>query len=195
MRAHTGCWRVKVGISYSEHVANDAGKQDRTVRGAERCPDRRTIGPHRQDHPAARGGALPTAGAFSAPGNQRKWGDFSDCDVCTDNNIGKKLSEGGQTKYGWRYENPDNLAEKVINGRTMKWCTKDCHRRPQWCGRRNCLDKAEYAEAMKRKNEKGSPMPEGGKVKISKDYKMALAALTTSDDYQTLEDQFFSIKD
>jgi hypothetical protein len=106
----------------------------------------------------------------------------------TDNSTGNKKKNGDGDKNSWRYDNPDNLQEKVINGRTMKWCSKDCHRRPQWCGRRNCLNKAELAAAMKKKQEKGKQTPEDGRVKVSKDFKMALAALTTVEDFRALED-------
>ena len=108
---------------------------------------------------------------------------------------GDKDSNGrGKLDKGWRYHNPDDLKEKKIGGRLMKWCSSDCHQKPQWCGRRNCLNNADYAEAMNKRKEKNPSNNEGG-VKATKDFKIALAALTTKEDFEALEKQFFSVKE
>ena len=70
---------------------------------------------------------------------------------------GTHPNDDDKTKVNWRYHNPDKLKEKKIGGRTMKWCSQDCHRRPQWCGRRNCLSNADF-EAQKKRREDKKPM-------------------------------------
>ena len=80
----------------------------------------------------------------------------------------------------------------------MNWCDKDCHQQPMWYGRKNSLSKAEYAAAMiKKRNGKGrsEATQETGKKCISKDFRIALAALTTPEDFASLEKQFFSGKE
>ena len=101
-----------------------------------------------------------------------------------------------RTYQPWRYENPDGKVMKEVRGATMKWCTKDCHEQPMWCGRKNCLGKAEYAEAMqKRKESKQSAASSGKKKDFAEDFKIALAAMTSAEDYQTLTDQFMGSKE
>ena len=116
------------------------------------------------------------------------------------NKDGKGTTDDGGKRKNWRYDNPDNLKEKKIGGRTMKWCKQDCHRRPQWCGRRNCLSNAEYeAQGSKRRDAKpGKPTDSSGvgtKMNVTKDFRLALAALTTEGDFEALEKQFFSVKE
>ena len=67
-----------------------------------------------------------------------------------------------------------------------------------WCGRKNCLSKAEYAVAMAEKRngkDKTEATNETGTKRISKDFRIALAALTTPEDFASLEEQFFSGKE
>ena len=67
-----------------------------------------------------------------------------------------------------------------------------------WCGRKNCLTKAEYATAMAEKRKGGhssNPTPKEVKNKLSNEFRIALAALTTPEDFASLEDQFFSGKE
>ena len=94
---------------------------------------------------------------------------------------------------GWRYHNPGKASTKVINGRNMNWCSNDCHRRPMWCGRRKCLNRADFAE--KKKQEEGGSDDRPQKTHVSKEFRMALAALTTAEDLEALEEQFFQVKD
>ena len=101
--------------------------------------------------------------------------------------------EGGN-QQGWRFSNPENLQQKKIGGRVMKWCSSDCHRKPQWCGRRNCLNNADYEEAVKKRKEKRSTK-DTTTIHNPKDFRMALAALTTKEDFDPLEKQFFSVKE
>ena len=67
-----------------------------------------------------------------------------------------------------------------------------------WCGRKRCLSKAEYAEMMADKRDgKGKTKAEGPSngSKFSNDFRIALAALTTPDDFAALESQFMSGKE
>ena len=108
-------------------------------------------------------------------------------------------NQGPRTFQKWRYDNPDNAATKQVRGTTMKWCTNDCHDNPMWCGRKTCVNRAEYASNMqKKRDEHGSTSASSSsnnKSSISKDFKIALAALTSAEDYASLEDQFFQLKD
>ena len=102
-----------------------------------------------------------------------------------------------QAHENWRYNNPDNLKEKIFNGKTLKWCTNDCHRRPQWCARKNCLSREEY-RMKQRVNEEKNVAQDGADqfmMKVTRDFKMAFAALTTEEDFKALEEQFFSVKE
>ena len=112
---------------------------------------------------------------------------------------GQGTKDDGTKHKNWRYNNPENLNEKKIGGHTMKWCKQDCHRWPQWCGRKNCLGNAEY-EAQRAKyrskTEKTLDANAGGpKLDATKDFRIALAALTTEEDFEALEKQFFSVKE
>ena len=88
----------------------------------------------------------------------------------------------------WR---PDGTATKEINGRDMKWCSNDCHPKPMWCGRMNCLNKADFAKKMEEKKagdgENNSSTSNGS---MPKDFKIALAAMTSPEDFKFLESKF-----
>ena len=101
-----------------------------------------------------------------------------------------------RTYQPWRYENPDGKATKEVRGATMKWCTKDCHDAPMWCGRKNCLGRQEFADAMrKRKEDKQGGANSEKKNNFADDFKIALAAMTSAEDYQTLTEQFMGSKE
>ena len=64
----------------------------------------------------------------------------------------------------------------------MKWCTNNCHKKPMWCGRKNCITKSEFAKKMQEKQD-GSSTEDGGgrngssgtnKTKLGEDFKIAL---------------------
>ena len=108
-------------------------------------------------------------------------------------------SEGGKEKFPnyapWRFDNPEGLTEKVIRNNTMRWCKNDCHPKPMWCGRKVYLNKADYLASQK-KQSKNKPSDDGGKqVKVSKEFKLALASLTSEEDFSALEQQFFPSKE
>ena len=94
----------------------------------------------------------------------------------------------GNNRTGWRYQNPDNKTELVRNNKTHKWCDKDCHPQPQWCSRPNCMNKADYKKAMENKQKANV----GQNNKFSNNFKVALSAIVSDEDYKALETQFFS---
>ena len=101
-----------------------------------------------------------------------------------------------RTYQKWRYENPNNEKTKVVDGTTMTWCSNDCHKQPMWCGRSNCIPKAEYANLMKTKRDKGEDKKQKkAPLDVNNEFKIALAALTTAEDYALLDKQFFQSKD
>ena len=109
--------------------------------------------------------------------------------------VDKRLSslgrgDGGRTQPGWQYNNPNVDKVKRVRGRTYKWCNKDCHAQPMWCGRRTCLSKEEYATKIAKNDGRKTNKPT-----MSKDFRIALAALTSVEDYEALEDQFFQVKE
>ena len=104
-----------------------------------------------------------------------------------------KQNEGARSYMPWRFENPDNKPTKILkNGVTMKWCSKDCHEKPMWCGRRNCLGRADFNAAWK-KNKAAVDSSAGSDS--NSDFKIALAAMTSPEDFAALQDQFKSLKD
>ena len=76
----------------------------------------------------------------------------------------------------------------------MKWCKNDCHPRPMWCGRKNCMNRAEYAAEWKKKNET-KKKDEHNNDFSSSEFKIALAAMTSADDFAALQEQFGSLKE
>ena len=63
---------------------------------------------------------------------------------------GIRLRNGRELK-AWRFENPKNEKTRTLKDRmVMQWCTNDCHPKPMWCGRSNCLNKAEYMAKKRR---------------------------------------------
>ena len=57
-----------------------------------------------------------------------------------------------------------------------------------WCPRQNCLNKADFKKKMDEKRDAKSS--DGGT--FSDDFKVALAAITSNDDYKAIEEQFFA---
>ena len=108
---------------------------------------------------------------------------------------GGKHGNGDFTQNpGWRYHNPNGEKTKLNIGRHMTWCDKDCHKRPMWCGRKVCYGKAEFA-ARNKKQEEAKKGGDQKKDSISKDFRIALAALTTAEDLAALEEEFFQVKE
>ena len=112
---------------------------------------------------------------------------------------GKSESGGGGKKrefQQWRYENPNNDKTKLVRGTTMKWCKNDCHDKPMWCGCKTFINKAKYAKKMQEERHKAKGSSDSssgsGDMKVSEDFKIALQAMTLSDDFKMLEKQFLS---
>ena len=76
----------------------------------------------------------------------------------------------------------------------MKWCEDDCHEKLMWCGRRNCLGREEFKTMMEKKRlekDGGSKNSSGNsRNSNSKDFKIALAAMVSPEDLETLTSQF-----
>ena len=112
----------------------------------------------------------------------------------------KKENGGRRTYLPWRFDNPEGATTKEVRGTVMRWCSNDCHPRPMWCGRKNCLNKAEYASKMQearssedKKDKRKSQITENKPMnKVSNDFKIALAAMCSNEDYALLEKQFLS---
>ena len=107
--------------------------------------------------------------------------------------------KGLRTLLPYRYKHPNNEKTKVVKGTTMTWCSNDCHEKPMWCGRTNCLNRADCAVRMKKQRERerenkssdeDSSKPDGGN--FSEDFKIALAATIPSADLESLESQFMA---
>ena len=93
----------------------------------------------------------------------------------------------------WIFENPQDLQTKEVRGSTMQWYKNDCHEKPMWYGRKNCLGKADFSKIMhKRKEEKS--VAANSKNDFSGDFKIALATMTSVEDFKSLSGQFLSGK-
>ena len=111
-----------------------------------------------------------------------------------------KPDGGGERSFlPWRFENPEGIKTKTVKGTLMRWCTNDCHPQPMWCGRKNCLNRADFAKKMEDSQKEGG-RPESSKennkekgsgYNPSNDFKIALAAMCSEEDYETLERHFF----
>ena len=112
--------------------------------------------------------------------------------IKSDSNSGSNGGNNdGDKKLSWRFQNPNNEEELRRNDKVYKWCKNDCHRRPMWCNCPNCMNRADYKKHMESK-EKNENKEDGSKTSFSDDFRVALAAITTPDDYKALENQFFS---
>ena len=110
------------------------------------------------------------------------------------NNNADKPGTGVRKCTVWRYKNPDNQRVLEQNGKTYKWCDKDCHPCEQWCECKNCRHCADYknsVEEKKKEDEKRGITSNKNKQLFSNKFKVALAAITSANDYQALETQFF----
>ena len=111
---------------------------------------------------------------------------------------GNDKTRGPRTFLPWRFDNPNNLKTMVVKGTTMRWCDNDCHEKPMWCGRTNCLTRAEYGARMSKQREgKSGDDVNFGKQsggKFSEDFRIVLAAMIPSSDFESLESQFMTSK-
>ena len=76
----------------------------------------------------------------------------------------------------------------------MTWCNNDCHKkRPMWCERKNCRNRAEYAKFMTNKrggNSGGASSASDSKMIATDNFKIALAAMVYEEDFAALKGQF-----
>ena len=107
------------------------------------------------------------------------------------NSTGRELAE-------WRTENPNNEQTMMKDGHEFKWCTKDCHPCPMWCGRTVCYSKEEFKktdkyrkrqERLARKREQNKQKEE---VQKMPDFKVALSALMTPENFKIFESQYLN---
>ena len=82
----------------------------------------------------------------------------------------------------WRFVNKNNKKAMVKDDHTFGWWDNDCHRqRPMCCSRPNCLNKADFR--AKKKREEDSLKVETGSNVGKADFKIALAAMMSLDDF------------
>ena len=98
-------------------------------------------------------------------------------------------TDSGPSEVSWRFVNKEKKKTLTRNDRKYNWCTKDCHDKPMWCGRLNFRSKEEFktfkaAEQDTKKDADG----------LSADFKVALVAVCSDEDYKSLEAQFLSKK-
>ena len=106
----------------------------------------------------------------------------------------EKQGDGYTPTYlPWRFENKDNKPTKVVRGSTMNWCKNDCDEKPMWCRRNNCLTRSDYSVAWQKK--KKSKDSNSGNDISSSEFKIALAAMTSPEDFEALQEQFASLKE
>ena len=119
----------------------------------------------------------------------KKFGDNSKPPTSGKERRGEQPAE--RTYQAWRTENPNNEKERMVKGTKMKWCTNNCHEKPMWCGRRNCLGREDFKKMMDEKRSgKESAGNSGSKIDASKDFRIALAAMVSPEDLETLSSQF-----
>ena len=96
---------------------------------------------------------------------------------------------GGERVYkGRQHENPDNEPTKEVRGSIMKWCKNDCHDKPMWCGCKNCMNRADYSTAWKKRNESKETDSAKEMKNTSSEFKIALAAMTSPEDFAALQE-------
>ena len=98
---------------------------------------------------------------------------------------------GDRTYQKWRFENPDSEKSKEVKGTTMTWCNNDCHeKRPMWCRRKNCRNRADNTKFVADKNSGGASSGSDSKMIATDDFKIALAAMFSEEDFAALKGQF-----
>eukprot|EP00957_Ditylum_brightwellii_P007159 543774-Ditylum_brightwellii.AAC.1 len=118
--------------------------------------------------------------AIKGRNNGNNLGSYSSGASGAGRGAGGGTAEGGSAgkgngKQSWNFCNPDNAETMEQNGRTWKWCKNDCHPKPLWRPRPNCLNRKEYKEQMQSKGTNGKSA--SGKLNATKDFKVALAAM------------------
>ena len=87
--------------------------------------------------------------------------------------------------------NDQNVSEYTDpRGTVFKWCTKDSRPdgKPMFCARRECRSKAEFKDYLAKKNKDSGGLSQSSGM--SKDFKIAMAAMLKPEDVKILEEQF-----
>ena len=87
-----------------------------------------------------------------------------------------------EDKISLRNKNPRGDKAITLNGRTSCWCKKNCHPKPTWCLRKNCISKANFEKKIHLSNK--------FKIIITEDFKLALEAVKSEDDYEVFKKNF-----
>ena len=120
-------------------------------------------------------------------------------------NLQNKLKNTHLTKYNGmdkrtyqelRFQNSDNLKTKIVHDSTMLLREMDCHNQSMWCGRINYLGKAYFAAMIQKKEEMKS---RGATFVLKKDFtgdfEISLAAMTSAENFKTLQEQSMLVKE
>ena len=105
----------------------------------------------------------------------------------------KYVAPGDRTYQAWRFDNPGNEKTKVVKGTTMTWCDNDCHEKiPMCCGRKNYRNRANHAKFMSERrggeaSDSNSSNGNESKMKATDDFKLALAAMVSEEDFAALQ--------
>ena len=69
----------------------------------------------------------------------------------------------------------------------MKWCKNDGHDKPMCCGHENCMNRADYSAAWKKRNQSKETDSTKDEVKnTSSEFKIALADMTSPEYFAVL---------
>ena len=101
-----------------------------------------------------------------------------------------KAMEIGPTFFGFSKIKTKKL-QSWGGGSVMNWC-ESCHEKPMWCGKKNCINRADlFAAWQKQKVDKVST---SGNKPSSSRFQIALAAMTSTKDSEALQEQVASLK-
>eukprot|EP00957_Ditylum_brightwellii_P010736 813487-Ditylum_brightwellii.AAC.1 len=98
----------------------------------------------------------------------------------------------GRVIPNWRFNNPDRKKEMSKNNTNFKWCTNDCHAKSMWCTCNPCYNRANLKEKMRKKKEEKESKGSEKKYQPSKDFKIALSAMLSDEDFKMLDSQFLN---
>eukprot|EP00957_Ditylum_brightwellii_P088563 6745514-Ditylum_brightwellii.AAC.1 len=129
---------------------------------------------------------MKEAMAVSKTGNNKSNGRNKGPKTDDDNGV---LNARGRVIPIWRFSNPNGKPQLIKNGTTFNWREKDCRVKPMWCAQNPCYSRAEFGKQME---EKKKSLKAVGKVKASDDFKVALSAMLTKDEYKAIESQFLN---
>ena len=68
----------------------------------------------------------------------------------------------------------------IRNNHVHYWCEKDCHERPQWCGRKKCLSKSEWKKKKDNEQDSDKTRKFSSKFNEDEDFKITLESLSVN---------------